>query len=81
MQCEPLDIIYLRLSKEDGDVAAGTEEESCSIHSQRLCIHRHLESIGMAPGTFREIVDDGYSGTTMNRLGMAELLDLTEQGE
>lgn len=80
MQCELLDIIYLRLSKEDGDVAAGTEEESCSIHSQRLCIHRHLESIGMAPGTFREIVDDGYSGTTMNRPGMAELLDLTERG-
>lgn len=80
MRCEPLDIIYLRLSKEDGDVAAGTEEESCSIQSQRLCIHRHLESIGMVPGDFREIVDDGYSGTTMNRPGMAELLDLAEQG-
>lgn len=80
MRSELLDIYYLRLSKEDGDVVTGTETESCSIHSQRLCIHRYLESIGMSPDSFREIVDDGYTGTTMKRPGMAELLDLVEQG-
>ena len=73
------DLYYLRLSKEDGDVADGTEE-SCSIGSQRLCIHRFLRDQGLNPNSFEEIVDDGYSGTSMRRPGMSRLLNLVEQG-
>lgn len=74
-----MDIYYLRLSKEDGDVADGTEE-SCSIGSQRLCIHRFLRDQGLDPNSFEEIVDDGFSGTSMRRPGMSRLLSLVEQG-
>lgn len=42
MQEEQLDIYYLRLSKEDGDVEAGTAEESMSIASQRRCIEQFV---------------------------------------
>ena len=80
MQANLLDIIYLRLSKEDGDVTEGSETESCSIQSQRKCIHNYLEAHRMNPAVFEEFVDDGYSGTTMKRPGMAEILDLVEQG-
>ena len=75
-----MDIYYLRLSKEDGDVADGTEE-SCSIGSQRLCIHRFLRDQGLDPNSFEEIVDDGFSGTSMRRPGMSRLLSLVEQGQ
>ena len=35
---ELMDISYVRLSKEDGDVEDGSIDESCSIQSQRTCI-------------------------------------------
>lgn len=78
---ELLDIYYLRLSKEDGDVTEGNEEESCSIQSQRACIRRYLMENRLHPENFLEIRDDGYSGTTMNRPGMNQLLDLVHQGK
>ena len=43
MRFDLYDIYYLRLSKEDGDVTDGTETESCSIHSQRTCIHHYIQ--------------------------------------
>lgn len=75
-----MDIYYLRLSKEDGDVVEGTVEESCSISSQRICVHRFLKDQRMDPDSFEEIIDDGYSGTSMRRPGMSRLLKLVEQG-
>lgn len=75
------DVEYLRLSKEDGDVTEGTEEESCSIHSQRTCIHRFLKEKGFPLDSLEEIVDDGYSGTNMNRPGMQKLLRMVERGQ
>lgn len=78
---EPVDIIYLRLSLEDGDVADGTAEESCSIQSQRTCIHRFLKEKGISTDSVEEIVDDGYSGTNLNRPGMQRLLKLVERGQ
>ena len=77
---DKLDIEYLRLSKEDGDVEDGTVEESCSIGSQRKCIHQFLRRNGDDPLSFEEIVDDGYSGTSMNRPGMKKILRLIEAG-
>lgn len=78
---EPVVIIYLRLSLEDGDVADGTAEESCSIQSQRTCIHRFLKEKGISTDSVEEIVDDGYSGTNLNRPGMQRLLKLVERGQ
>ena len=76
---EKIDINYLRLSKEDGDVESGAIEESCSIGSQRKCIEQYLRRKGIDPSTFEEIVDDGFSGTSMDRPGMKKLLRLVDQ--
>ncbi len=80
MLADLLDIYYLRLSKEDGDVVDGNSAESCSIDSQRKCIHRYLLDNGVSPDNCVEIVDDGYSGTSMRRPGMEKLLALVEEG-
>ena len=65
---------YLRLSLEDGD-----DGESNSISNQRDLLDLHISA------TFKgkkievmELVDDGYSGTNMNRPGMKRLLVLAE---
>ena len=76
-----MNIYYLRLSKEDGDDESGTVEESCSIQSQRLCIRKFLDSNGFDSDSFAEFVDDGCSGTSMNRPGMNKLLTLVESGK
>ncbi|MCM1508544.1 MAG: recombinase family protein [Ruminococcus flavefaciens] len=81
MLAEKQDYYYLRLSKEDGDVESDNAEESCSITSQRDCIKRYLHENHFSSDDFEEIVDDGYSGTSMNRPGMKRLLKLVETGK
>ena len=81
LQNGQVDIIYLRLSLEDGDVADGTAEESCSIQSQRTCIHQFLKEHGIPSDSVEEIVDDGHSGTNLNRPGMQRLLRMVERGQ
>ncbi len=78
---ERIDISYLRLSKEDGDSEDGSMEESCSIQSQRICVKRYLCEHGFQEESFLEIVDDGYSGTNMNRPGMNRLIELVKSGK
>ena len=80
MQEEQLDIYYLRLSKEDGDVEAGTAEESMSIASQRRCIEQFVLHQPDLSLEMEEIVDDGYSGTNMDRPGMQRLLRMVKAG-
>ncbi len=76
-----IDVYYLRLSLEDGDVTEGNAEESCSITSQRRCVQQFL-SVHQDIGTdFQEFVDDGFSGTNMERPQMQRLLELVEQGK
>ena len=70
------DIMYLRLSEEDDE-----RDESCSIASQRGCIERYLSDRGDLGTDFEEIVDDGYSGTNLERPGMQRLLDLIDMGQ
>ena len=77
---DKLDIIYMRLSKEDGDVTAGTESESCSIQSQRHYIWQYIRDHPELDGDYEELVDDGYTGTNFNRPGMVRLLKLVEAG-
>lgn len=65
---------YLRLSLEDGDKA-----ESDSIANQRILIDFHIEKLFKDKAyEVIEIVDDGYSGTNMNRPGIKRLLILAE---
>lgn len=73
-------ICYYRLSSEDGDVARGNAAESFSISAQRLCVQNFLASRPDLEGTVEEIVDDGYTGTNMNRPGMQRLLSLVKSG-
>ncbi|MCI8672528.1 MAG: recombinase family protein [Lachnospiraceae bacterium] len=81
MPVEKKDYYYLRLSKEDGDVEAGSVEESCSIQSQRICIRQFLRKQGFKEDDFGELVDDGFTGTNMERPGMRKLLGLVEAGK
>ena len=80
MQDDRLNFIYLRLSKEDGDIADGTNEESQSIGSQRACIRQYRLSHPDLPDHFGELVDDGYSGTHFDRPGIRKLMRLVETG-
>lgn len=68
-------IIYLRLSKEDGD-----KEESYSISNQRdlaidfISRHPDINLIG-------EKIDDGYTGSNFDRPHFQEMIDLITRGE
>lgn len=73
-----LDIIYLRLSSEDMPDSSGEKAESISISSQRACIHQHLEANPGICDNITEIIDEGFSGTNMERPGMKKLLSLVE---
>ena len=75
-------VAYMRLSLEDGDVAAGSAEESQSIQSQRACIRQYCRqycSENPALTNIEEIIDDGYSGTHFERPGIRKLLRLVEE--
>ena len=76
MLSEKMDISYLRLSLEDDDVASGETRESCSIGSQRLCIKEYVRNHADVPTALTEFVDDGYSGTSMDRPAMTRIIQL-----
>ncbi len=73
--------VYLRLSKEDGDVCGrGRKEESNSITNQKRLIHDFLkdrEDIRV----FKEYVDDGYSGSDFLRPSFQEMISDMEAGK
>ena len=71
---------YLRLSQEDAE-PAGPDAESGSISAQRLCIHGYIREHFPPEESFEEVVDDGWSGTDMNRPGIRRLLRLADAGE
>ncbi len=80
MQDNRINACYFRLSLEDGDVAAGNVTESCSIASQRLCVEQFLGEHKELGDGFQEFIDDGYSGTSMERPAIRRLLGLVQQG-
>lgn len=68
---------YLRLSSEDGD-----KPESDSIVNQRYLIDFYIkDKFKNKDVEAIELIDDGYSGTNMNRPGMKKLLILAETKE
>lgn len=65
---EPRVAIYCRLSKDDE-----TEGESASIGTQRDMLLRHCDEQGwMVRGMYQ---DDGFSGLSMDRPGLKQLMD------
>lgn len=69
------DIMYFRLSEEDEE----DKRESNSISSQRACVEQYLHDRPELGSNFEEIVDDGYSGTSLDRPGMRRLLAMNKK--
>lgn len=71
--------IYLRLSKEDGDVTTGSKNESNSIANQKSLIMDYLkDKHDIQVVSIRE--DDGYSGVDFNRPGFQLMLEDVKKG-
>lgn len=66
--------IYLRLSREDA-----REGESLSIENQRLILTEHVKKQGWNIGDI--YVDDGVSGTTLDRPAMNKLVEDCRSGK
>lgn len=73
--------VYLRLSKEDGDLCdESRKEESNSITNQKRLIHDFLkdrENIHV----FREYVDDGFTGSDFDRPAFQKMIKDMEAGK
>ena len=64
---ENIAVMYLRLSKEDGE-----KTESNSISNQREMIHSYAKRNQFI--IRKEYVDDGYSGATFDRPNFKEMI-------
>jgi DNA invertase Pin-like site-specific DNA recombinase len=65
---------YLRLSQDDAI------SESMSIPHQRELLNEYIEGLEIPNATVIEFVDNGYSGTNLNRPDVQEMLDLVRSG-
>lgn len=65
---------YLRLSIDD------ERTESMSIPHQRLLLDRHIDALDVPGAEILEFVDNGFSGTNMERPAIQELLELLRSG-
>jgi len=71
--------IYVRLSKEDGDISSDEKSESNSISNQKDLIKSFLKdhkNISIVD----EYIDDGFSGTSFNRPSFQRMLDDIRKG-
>lgn len=71
--------IYLRLSKEDGDVDEGAKLVSNSISNQKALIMDFLKSHAEIK-EYSVYVDDGYSGVSFDRPNFQRMLDDIRKG-
>ncbi len=71
--------IYVRLSKEDGDVASAAKAESNSISNQKNLIKDFLKGKDDII-VVSERVDDGYSGSNFERPGFQMMMDDIRRG-
>ena len=72
--------IYVRLSKEDGDVASAAKAESNSISNQKNLIKDFLKEKDDII-VVSEYVDDGYSGSNFERPGFQMMLEDIKRGK
>lgn len=74
--------IYLRLSKDDGDLSFSEngKAESNSIHNQRELLHNFLKQHPELE-LYDEYKDDGWTGTNFDRPGFNRMLEDIHQGK
>ena len=73
---------YIRLSSADEDIRLGDKAESNSVVNQRKLLDCYLESHReFSNCTILEFLDDGRSGTNLDRPGMRALLDAARRHE
>lgn len=65
---------YIRLSMDDA------VSESLSIPNQHLILDRHIEELDIPNATVLEFVDNGYTGTNLERPAVQEMLELVRCG-
>lgn len=72
--------VYLRLSKEDGDLKVGNyNQQSNSIINQKIIIQNYLKLIPNVK--VNEVyIDDGYTGTNFNRPGYEKMIHDVRNG-
>lgn len=71
---------YLRLSLADED-NENEKRESNSIRNQRIAITEYIEKTPeLAKEPVQEFVDDGYSGTNLNRPAFEEMMGYVKAG-
>ena len=73
-QSEKITVLYCRLSRDDE-----LQGDSNSIVNQKNILSKYAKDNGFKNTRF--IVDDGYSGTSFQRPGWNELLELIENGK
>jgi len=61
---------YIRLSMDDA------VSESLSIPNQHLLLDRYIEDLNIPNATVLEFVDNGYTGTNLERPSVQEMIDL-----
>ena len=66
---------YIRLSLDD------TVSDSLSIPNQHALLDRHIDSLDIPNVKILEFVDNGYTGTNMERPALQEMLNLVRSGE
>ena len=75
----PVIAMYLRLSQE-GRKCKDTRDESNSISNQRMLLKEYINNnAGLKDYDIIEFCDDGYSGTSMDRPGMAGMLNQVKE--
>ncbi|MCL1877912.1 MAG: recombinase family protein, partial [Defluviitaleaceae bacterium] len=65
---------YIRLSVDDGIT------ESLSIANQHILLDAHIDDLQIPNATVIEFVDNGYTGTNMERPALQEMLSLVRSG-
>lgn len=83
MKVNKIIALYLRVSKKDAELDEDTE--SNSIHNQREIVREYIRwnmkrDLNTAGMQMQEFIDDGYSGTSLQRPALQELLRLAEEG-
>jgi len=66
---------YIRLSMDDA------VSESLSIPNQHLLLDRYIEDLNIPNATVLEFVDNGYTGTNLERPSVQEMIDLVRCGK
>lgn len=71
--------IYVRLSKEDGDISSAEKTESNSISNQKDLIKSYLEAYDDIQ-IINDYIDDGYSGTSFERPSFQRMMEDIKKG-